>query len=255
MINQNTVTEFKDKDVAKPERAAAKNTLVQKQFNQYQQSMIDNKYYIEQSWLGGELYTPKGAQRSAFRDAGDAIVVKAKAPSSVAKDVVMLAAGKGWNTIQVKGKKDFKRDVWIEASMKGLAVYGYTPTEQDQRIVNTEKERAQRTSTKPTSETQKPVGTDTSVSMKDAKTAAPRMTKKVKDQAELEALAEQYAQRVTVDKASQLEIQAAVLKNFAKVKAQYASVPTKTTQHQAPNAKRTVKAATPQTESAKDNAR
>ena len=41
--------------------------------------------------------------------------------------MVELAEAKGWDAIKVKGSEEFKRTVWLQASLRGLQVEGYKP--------------------------------------------------------------------------------------------------------------------------------
>jgi hypothetical protein len=44
---------------------------------------------------------------------------------------IELAHAKGWQAIQVKGSERFRAEAWYQASLKGLQVEGYTPTDKD----------------------------------------------------------------------------------------------------------------------------
>ncbi|RFB76678.1 LPD7 domain-containing protein [Methylovirgula sp. 4M-Z18] len=59
-----------------------------------------------------------------------------------AKAIVQLAEAKGWQAIEVKGTKDFRRDVWMQASLKGMPVRGYEPTEKDKAALAREVARS-----------------------------------------------------------------------------------------------------------------
>lgn len=65
-----------------------------------------------------------------FEDKGSLI----KAKSSDVDDVramIELAKSKHWSTIKVSGTAEFKREAWLAASMQGLQVTGYTPTQRE----------------------------------------------------------------------------------------------------------------------------
>lgn len=42
-----------------------------------------------------------------------------------------LAESKGWKEIKIKGEEQFKQKVWLEASLRGIGVKGYEPSEKD----------------------------------------------------------------------------------------------------------------------------
>jgi hypothetical protein len=50
--------------------------------------------------------------------------------------MVELAEAKKWDTIKVKGTEEFKRTVWLEASLKGMNVKGYEPKDVDIAMLN-----------------------------------------------------------------------------------------------------------------------
>ena len=66
----------------------------------------------------------------AFIDHGKRIATSFN-DERIATSLVMLAEAKGWKSIKVKGHPDFRREVWLAASMQGLEVRGYKPSEQD----------------------------------------------------------------------------------------------------------------------------
>lgn len=276
MINANSITEYKEKPkkiqpeymAQQSESKAAKKTL-----SQQQQAIIDNKYTIDRSRIGGELYKLKGEKKTAFKDSGNKIVVKAKSPRTVAQDVVTLAEGKGWDKIKVKGKKEFKRAVWIDATKRGLIVHGYKPTEQDIRLANDGK-KGSKSSTKASkskvSESGDKVvplktkarGSQTQTQSETAKGVAatkpkPRSATKAKPMQKIEDVAESYAKLITKNTASQLEIQASLLRNFEKIKSKYAENPQQTQRSQAPAPKTSsrVKAARPAKQSEQSHER
>ncbi|PPD55398.1 MAG: hypothetical protein CTY12_01075 [Methylotenera sp.] len=73
-----------------------------------------------------------------FEDKGKLI----RAQSSDADDIramIILAKAKNWSSIKVSGSTEFKREAWLEASMQGLAVLGYQPTQQDMALLGNAK--------------------------------------------------------------------------------------------------------------------
>jgi Large polyvalent protein-associated domain 7 len=51
--------------------------------------------------------------------------------AEVARSMVHLAVSKGWHNIKLNGSEQFKREAWLEASLRGLAVEGYEPKAPD----------------------------------------------------------------------------------------------------------------------------
>lgn len=54
-----------------------------------------------------------------------------------------MAQSKGWSSIKLKGTEEFKQKVWLEASLRGIEVKGYTPSEKD--LAELQAKQAERT--------------------------------------------------------------------------------------------------------------
>jgi hypothetical protein len=93
---------------------------------------LNKKYVIEGNNEKGKYYFKENPEVEAFRDKGEKIIAKSTA-SSVAKSMVDLAEAKQWESIKLSGTKEFRREVWMEASVKGMNVTGYEPTDQDKQ--------------------------------------------------------------------------------------------------------------------------
>lgn len=91
-------------------------------------SLLD-KYSIHPS-RSSSIFKYKGSDKEAFRDKGDKFVTK-DSNSNVAKSMVELAESKGWESIKASGSKEFRKHIWLEASLKGLDVKGFKPNEND----------------------------------------------------------------------------------------------------------------------------
>lgn len=68
--------------------------------------------------------------KMAFEDRGRKMVTAYNDPD-VARSLVEIAEAKGWGKIKVTGHDDFKREVWLQAQLKGIEVAGYKPKEVD----------------------------------------------------------------------------------------------------------------------------
>ena len=66
----------------------------------------------------------------AFVDRGDKLETPSSAPQ-VARSLVAIAEARGWDELRVKGTDGFRREVWLEASSRGIHVDGYKPSEVD----------------------------------------------------------------------------------------------------------------------------
>lgn len=79
---------------------------------------------------GAKFHFKDQPEQIAFKDKGEKMV-SASNDERVAKAMATMADAKGWKTIKVSGHPDFQREVWMEASLRGLEVRGFKPSEQD----------------------------------------------------------------------------------------------------------------------------
>lgn len=70
-----------------------------------------------------------------FKDQG-ASLKTAKNDMDTVQDMLEVAETKGWSSIQLNGSKEFKRIAYIEATVRGIEAYGYTPNEKDLAIID-----------------------------------------------------------------------------------------------------------------------
>jgi hypothetical protein len=87
-------------------------------------------YQVKETRRGKEFYW-KDSDKVAFKERGENKLVTESNSRQVAESIVEVADCKGWETIKVSGNEKFRQQVWIEASLKGMDVKGYNPTEQD----------------------------------------------------------------------------------------------------------------------------
>ena len=86
--------------------------------------------------MANRYYFKERPDQEAFVDQGERLRTRHNR-SAVAKAMLDLAESRGWDTITVSGHPDFKQAVWLEASLKGMAVTGYAPTPQEQAALHT----------------------------------------------------------------------------------------------------------------------
>ena len=79
---------------------------------------VRNKYYF-----------PDGAR--AFTDRGNRITTNSE-NTEVVRSLIEIAKARAWQEITVRGTERFRKEVWIAASVAGLQVRGYKPTEFEQ---------------------------------------------------------------------------------------------------------------------------
>jgi hypothetical protein len=89
---------------------------------------------------GGSFYFRERPDMLAFKDAGTKLVTSLNAPQ-VAFSMAAMAEAKGWKGITVSGHPDFRREVWLEARLRGISVMGYEPKERDKEELASRLER------------------------------------------------------------------------------------------------------------------
>ena len=91
---------------------------------------INKRFLIDGNQEKARYFYKEKPDIEAFRDKGKKLVTNSSA-TMIASSMVALADSKKWESIKVTGEKKFRREVWLEASAKGIDVKGYKPTEQD----------------------------------------------------------------------------------------------------------------------------
>jgi len=90
--------------------------------------------YLTQTRGGPGLgfYVDARTDAAAFRDHGRRLTTDRNDPQ-VIRDLVAIAAHRGWSTVTVRGHSEFRREAWRMARAAGLEVRGYRPTERDRQ--------------------------------------------------------------------------------------------------------------------------
>ena len=93
--------------------------------------------------LGQTEYHYRGdAARVAFTESNLKLSTDSNNPS-VARSMVDVAEARGWQSLRVSGHDDFRRLVWLEASLRGVRTLGYEPVPGDQELLRKEREARQ----------------------------------------------------------------------------------------------------------------
>lgn len=70
-----------------------------------------------------------------FSDKGNKLTTSKNPDAQTVKDMVEVAKAKGWDSVKLKGNKDFKRMAFIELESQGIKSKGYSPTPEDLSMV------------------------------------------------------------------------------------------------------------------------
>jgi hypothetical protein len=77
--------------------------------------------------------------RVAFTESTFRLATDTNSPS-VARSMVDVAQARGWRALRVSGNEDFKRMVWLEASVRGVKALGYEPRPGDLDVLQKARE-------------------------------------------------------------------------------------------------------------------
>jgi hypothetical protein len=114
------------------------------------QAALTERYVIKRAplrmgdaTLGQTEYRFKGdSTRVAFTESTFRLSTDTNSPS-VARSMVDVAEARNWQALRVSGHEDFKRMVWLEASIRGVKALGYEPQPADIDLVRREREARQ----------------------------------------------------------------------------------------------------------------
>ncbi len=117
----------KQTDEPRPSEGTQGENAEQPRLNQRRDAADSlRKRFIE---AGEQFYyrtAPGEPTKIAFTDHGKRLVTEHDDPS-VIQGMVLRAKAKGWTTVRVNGTTEFKTEAWVQATIAGLDVEGYTP--------------------------------------------------------------------------------------------------------------------------------
>ena len=111
------------------------------------ESALQERYVIKRApvsvgdvKLGQTEYRFRGdTTRVAFTESTFKLATDTNSPS-VARSMVDVAEARNWKALRVSGNEDFKRMVWLEASVRGVKTIGYEPNPGDLEVLKRERE-------------------------------------------------------------------------------------------------------------------
>jgi hypothetical protein len=93
--------------------------------------------------IGRTEYRFRGdSSRVAFTESTFRLATDTNSPS-VARSMVDVAEARNWTALRVSGNEDFRRLVWLEASVRGVKALGYEPNPADLEVLKREREARQ----------------------------------------------------------------------------------------------------------------
>ncbi len=107
---------------------------------------IARSYYVEEQRGERRYYEDYQRKTLAIRADTSAISTRREDLNTV-RAMLTLAEARGWSELKVSGSAAFRREAWIEAEARGLAVVGYKPSDPDRQ--EAERRRGERGRTGP----------------------------------------------------------------------------------------------------------
>ncbi|MGH7019799.1 MAG: LPD7 domain-containing protein [Brevundimonas sp.] len=95
---------------------------------------LETKYLVEHDRRGRaeRFHRDNRGEDALFRDHGRHLTAREPYPD-VVRDMLRIAAHRGWREIVVSGDPAFRREVWVQAQALDLKVRGYRPREIDRQ--------------------------------------------------------------------------------------------------------------------------
>ena len=90
--------------------------------------------------IGRTEYRFRGdTSRVAFTESAFKLATDTNSPS-VARSMVDVAEARNWRALRVSGNEEFRRMVWLEASVRGVKALGYEPNPADLEVLKKQRE-------------------------------------------------------------------------------------------------------------------
>lgn len=160
--------------------------------------------------LGQTEYRFRGdSTRLAFTESTFKLATDTNSPS-VARSMVDVAETRGWQGLRVSGNEEFRRMVWMEASLRGIRSQGYEPQAGDMELLRKEQQarqlnRIEPVHAEPSSPQEKPRGRKTVLAAIESILVAQHIPE-ARRQAVLAAAEEQLAQRQRSGQSFQVKV-------------------------------------------------
>lgn len=121
------------------------------------ETALKDRYIIKQApvsvgdiKIGHTEYRFRGdTSRVAFTESTFRLATDTNSPS-VARSMVDVAQARNWKGLRVSGSEDFRRLVWLEASVRGVKALGYEPNPADLDVLRRDQQARQSNRIEPT---------------------------------------------------------------------------------------------------------
>jgi hypothetical protein len=104
------------------------------------ENLIEDKDRLHLADKSGRPLASDDSTQLSFKDQDFKMQTATNNPR-VAHTMAKMADAKGWQKMKVSGHKDFRREVWLEASSRGIEVSGFKPSKDDLLKLQDRKEK------------------------------------------------------------------------------------------------------------------
>ncbi|MBQ9619920.1 MAG: hypothetical protein IJR44_05430, partial [Neisseriaceae bacterium] len=116
-------------------------------YNAVERKFMDNTtHYGDSTNLGikkrVDYVDVQNGKTVMFSDKGNKLTTSRNPDAQTVQDMAKVAIAKGWDSVKLRGNKDFKRMAWLELESQGIKTKGYSPSPEDKAML--EKLREQR---------------------------------------------------------------------------------------------------------------
>lgn len=115
------------------------------------------KRFVHSDSVPGQYFDRN--RKLAFIDKGGRLATDQNAPEII-NSMISVAQAKNWKAITVKGHEEFRREAWLAATLSGIEVKGFTPSEPDLARLDHERQQRMGNAIQPAAPTQTPVSNE-----------------------------------------------------------------------------------------------
>lgn len=119
-----------ERTVDAPDRRAASGSSGAAEFDHLPPHLRRKYYVVEVDAAEARIYADRGGEYLVAKAGRDRLVTQV-ASIEIVRDLVAIAAHRGWQRIELTGPLEFRREAWLAASARGIEAKGYEPTELD----------------------------------------------------------------------------------------------------------------------------
>ncbi|QGN00051.1 LPD7 domain-containing protein [Methylocystis parvus] len=134
LVRDGKVDESSERDAERtgdaPDRRAASTARDLAELDSLPAHLRRKYYVVEAGASEAKFYADRGGEYLVAKAGRDRLVTQV-ASIEIVRDLVAIAAHRGWEKVELIGSLEFRRKAWLAASARGIEAKGYEPTELD----------------------------------------------------------------------------------------------------------------------------